>query len=102
MIMFDISNARFAFLDLETTGLSPWFGDRVCEVGIVISEGKRIKQQVSGTSYPNVRSPGAAARTDLSMRTGVRAFADVASDVMEWLSDTAVVCHNANSTCSFR
>jgi DNA polymerase III epsilon subunit-like protein len=41
--MFDISNARFAFLDLETTGLSPWFGDRICEVGIVITEGKRIK-----------------------------------------------------------
>lgn len=38
--MFDLSSARFAFLDLETTGLSPWFGDRVCEVGIVVTEGK--------------------------------------------------------------
>ena len=44
--MFDLSSARFAFLDLETTGLSPWFGDRICEVGIVLTEGRRIKQQV--------------------------------------------------------
>ena len=41
--MFDISNARFAFLDIETTGLSPWFGDRICQIAVVITEGKRIK-----------------------------------------------------------
>ena len=44
--MIDLASARFAFLDLETTGLSPWFGDRICEVCIVLTEGKRIKQQV--------------------------------------------------------
>ncbi|KXK15965.1 MAG: DNA polymerase III subunit epsilon [Chloroflexi bacterium OLB14] len=42
--MFDISNAPFAFLDIETTGLSPWFGDRICQIAIVQTEGKRIKQ----------------------------------------------------------
>jgi DNA polymerase-3 subunit epsilon len=44
--MFDLSNARFAFLDIETTGLSPWFGDRVCQIAIVLTEGKRIKSTV--------------------------------------------------------
>jgi DNA polymerase-3 subunit epsilon len=44
--MFDISNARFAFLDIETTGLSPWFGDRICQIAIVITEGRRIKSTV--------------------------------------------------------
>lgn len=29
--MFDLSTARFACLDLKTAGLSPWFGDRICE-----------------------------------------------------------------------
>lgn len=47
--MFDLSNCKFAFLDLETTGLSPWFGDRVCEVGIILTEGKRIKKTLSKT-----------------------------------------------------
>ena len=59
--MFDLASARFAFLDLETTGLSPWFGDRICEVGIVISEGKRIKQQYQQLVNPErPLSPGAA------------------------------------------
>ena len=62
--MFDISNARFAFLDLETTGLSPWFGDRICEVGIVITEGKRIKEQYQQLVNPeSPLSPGRQART---------------------------------------
>ena len=36
--MLDISNAKFAFLDIETTGLSPWFGDRICQIAIVVTE----------------------------------------------------------------
>ena len=44
--MLDISNAKFAFLDIETTGLSPWFGDRICQIAVVLTEGKRIKSTV--------------------------------------------------------
>ena len=102
--MFDISNARFAFLDLETTGLSPWFGDRVCEVGIVISEGKRIKQQYQGLVNPErPLSPGAASTNGLSDDDLKSAplFADVASDVMEWLRGAVVVCHNAKFDLQF-
>jgi DNA polymerase III epsilon subunit-like protein len=44
--MFNPSTARFAFLDIETTGLSPWFGDRICQIAIVLTEGKRIKQSL--------------------------------------------------------
>lgn len=29
--MLELANTRFAFLDIETTGLSPWFGDRICQ-----------------------------------------------------------------------
>jgi DNA polymerase III subunit epsilon len=61
---FDLSSARFAFLDLETTGLSPWFGDRICEVGIVLTEGKRIKQQVQMLVNPERPLSPAAASTN--------------------------------------
>ncbi len=50
--MLDLSNARFAFLDIETTGLSPWFGDRICQVAIVVSEGKRIRQTFDSVVNP--------------------------------------------------
>ena len=51
--MLDISNAKFAFLDIETTGLSPWFGDRICQIAVVVTEGKRIKSTVDLLTFPN-------------------------------------------------
>ncbi|MBI5704674.1 MAG: exonuclease domain-containing protein [Chloroflexota bacterium] len=102
--MFDISNARFAFLDLETTGLSPWFGDRICEVGIVISEGKRIKEQYQTLVNPErPLSPGAASTNGLSERELKSAplFEEVAPKVLGLLSDTVVVCHNAQFDIQF-
>jgi len=102
--MFDLSSARFAFLDLETTGLSPWFGDRICEVGIVLAEGKRIKQQVQMLVNPErPLSPGAASTnglTDAQLSTAP-IFADIADEVMEWLRGTVVVCHNAKFDMQF-
>lgn len=102
--MFDLSNARFAFLDLETTGLSPWFGDRICEVGIVVTEGKRIK----GTYHMLVNperplSPGAVSANGLTDDDFKSApvFADVAANVEEWLDDCIVVCHNAKFDMQF-
>ncbi len=64
---FDLSNCRFAFLELETTGLSSWFDDRICEVDIVLTEGKRIKgtyQQLVNPQRP--LSPAAASTNRLS------------------------------------
>ena len=102
--MFDISNARFAFLDLETTGLSPWFGDRICEVGIVVSEGKRIKEQVQTLVNPErPLSPGAASTNGLSDEELKSAplFEEVGPKLLGLLSDTVVVCHNAKFDIQF-
>lgn len=102
--MLDLSNARFAFLDLETTGLSPWFGDRVCEVGIVVTEGKRIK----GTHQTFVNpeqplSPGAASANGLrdADLQSAPIFAEIANEVEEQLRDAVVVCHNAKFDLQF-
>ncbi|GAB4458584.1 MAG: exonuclease domain-containing protein [Anaerolineales bacterium] len=102
--MFDISNARFAFLDLETTGLSPWFGDRICEVGIVISEGRRIKERYQSLVNPKrPLSPGAASTNGLTDRDLKSAplFEEIAPKVLGLLSDTVVVCHNAQFDIQF-
>jgi len=101
---FDLSSARFAFLDLETTGLSPWFGDRVCEVGIVLTEGRRIKQQYQTLVNPERElSLGAASTnglTDDELAQGPL-FAEIADEVVEWLRGTVVVCHNAQFDIQF-
>ena len=102
--MFDLSSARFAFLDLETTGLSPWFGDRVCEVGIVLTEGRRIKQQYQTLVNPErPLSIGAASTNGLTdaQLAHEPLFSEIADEVTEWLRGTVVVCHNAQFDIQF-
>jgi DNA polymerase-3 subunit epsilon len=102
--MFDLSNCRFAFLDLETTGLSPWFGDRICEVGIVLTEGKRIKSTYQQLVNPQrALSPAAASTnrlTDAELESAPL-FAQIAGEVRAWLKNAVVVCHNAQFDLQF-
>ena len=93
--MIDLSSARFAFLDLETTGLSPWFGDRICEIGIILTQGRRIKQQYQVLVNPErPLSLGAASTNGLTddELSRQRLFADVADEVVEWLRGTTQAC----------
>ena len=102
--MFDLSSAHFAFLDIETTGLSPWFGDRICEVGVVLTQGRRIKDQFQLLINPErPLSPGAASTNGLSDEELVheRVFADAADLVENWLTGKVVVCHNAQFDIQF-
>lgn len=104
MPTFDLSNCRFAFLDLETTGLSPWFGDRICEVGIVLTEGKRIKETFQSLVNPErPLSLGAASANGLSDEMLARApyFSGVAKEIRGLLKDSVVVCHNAQFDLQF-
>jgi DNA polymerase-3 subunit epsilon len=102
--MFDISNCRFAFLDLETTGLSPWFGDRVCEIGILLTEGKRIKQRYQQLVNPQrLLSPAAASTNRLNDEELAQAplFQQVINNVDALLRDSVIVCHNAQFDLQF-
>jgi DNA polymerase III subunit epsilon len=100
----DLSNCRFAFLDLETTGLSPWFGDRVCEVGIVQTVGKRIKGTYQQLVNPERPLSLAAASTnglsDVDLRDAP-VFAEIAPDVEARLRGAVIVCHNARFDLQF-
>ena len=102
--MFDLSSAHFAFLDLETTGLSPWFGDRICEVGVVLTQGRRIKEQFQMLINPErPLSPGAASTNGLTdeQLSHERVFGDAADLVEKWLRGKVVVCHNAQFDIQF-
>lgn len=102
--MFDLSSARFAFLDLETTGLAPWFGDRICEVGIVLTEGKRIKNTYHTLVNPrHPLSPGASSANGLTETEleSAPSFQEVADQVQAALDEAVVVCHNAKFDLQF-
>ncbi len=101
---FDLSNAPFAFIDLATTGLSPWFGDRVCEIGIVLTQGKRIQGTYHTLVNPQCPlSPGATSTNGLADAdlSNAPAFAQVSKRVEGMVKDAVVICHNAKFDLQF-
>jgi len=102
--MLEISNTRFSFLDIETTGLSPWFGDRICQIAVVVTEGKRIKRTLDLLLDPERElSPSAVHVNGLDAESlkGKPHFADVADEIASALTDTVIVCHNAKFDMQF-
>jgi DNA polymerase-3 subunit epsilon len=87
----------FAYLDVETTGLSPWFGDRICEVAVVRCEGDRVVDSFDSLLNPErALSPGAARVNGLKDSDLVAApgFGVIAERVMALVEGTVIVCHN--------
>ena len=89
------------FLDLETTGLSPKNGDRVCEIAAVAYDNYTPLPADTGVfqTYVNPQAPvGASFDTHhLSdeFLSDKPLFKQVADDLAEFLRDTHVVAHNA-------
>ncbi len=86
------------FFDVETTGLNPQFGDRICEVGIVVAQGDQVVDTFASLVDPQRPiSPGAAAVNGLSddLLRGQPTFAEIADEVVGRLNGQIVVCHNA-------
>jgi len=91
-------------LDLETTGLSPHYGDRICEIGILRCKGFRILSEYSTLINPQRPiSPGAYAvnRITSEMVKNAPLFSEVIDKVLEFLSDAVIVCHNVNFDLKF-
>ena len=100
----DISNARFAFLDIETTGLSPWFGDRICQIAVVLTEGKRIKTTLDLILNPEHEISPAAFhinKLDEEKLSAAPRFEDVTKQLEALLNDSVIVCHNAQFDLQF-
>jgi DNA polymerase-3 subunit epsilon len=87
-----------AVVDVETTGLSAFYGDRVCEVGIVTARGDAILDTYQTLVNPQRPiSPGAARVNGLSDAEVCQAptFAEIAAQVLARIDGTTLVCHNA-------
>ena len=96
--MRNLASRTLAFLDTETTGLSPWFGDRICEIAILRCQGDAILDTFETLVNPQRPiSPGAARVNGLTGLDLVDAplFAEIAPQVKLWLEDALIVCHNA-------
>lgn len=88
--------------DTETTGLNPFDGDRVIEVGIVTLQLDEKGEVVDRKDYSQFVNPGIPIPRKVTEITGIRdhdvmdapTFADIAFDVHERLSEGIAVAHN--------
>lgn len=92
-----------AVVDVETTGLSPRYGDRIIEIGLLRAEGGR---EITFESFVDPRhpiSPGATAVHGITqeMVEGAPRFADLARQVWRLLDGAVLVGHNAPFDRSF-
>jgi DNA polymerase-3 subunit epsilon len=93
-----LKNRSLAVFDLETTGLNPNFGDRVCEVAVLKWRNGEIVKTFQTLVEPlRPVSPGAFAVNGITpaMLMGKPLFEEIAREVASLLRDAVVVCHNA-------
>jgi len=93
-----------AVVDVETTGLYAFYGDRVCEVGIVRALGDEILDTYQTLVNPQRRiSAGASRVNGLSDFDVAQAplFAEIAEAVLERIDGVVLVAHNAPFDLSF-
>ncbi len=93
-----------AFLDVETTGASADYGDRVIELGIVRYErGQRVAEYQQLIDPQRRISAGVVALTGITpdMVAGQPTFADQLPAAMQLLDGAAVLGHNVRFDLSF-
>ena len=93
-----IENITFAFLDVETTGLSPDRGDKICEIGLLKAKNGDVLEE-----YEMLLDPGREISLGASQVSGITqdmligkpSFEQIAEDILKRLQGVVIVCHNA-------
>lgn len=93
-----LDEVTFAVVDVETTGLNPHFGDRVCEIALLQCQGgMEISRFHSLVNPQRPISPGAFAVNRIEDEDLIDApvFADIAARILHVLGGSVIVAHNA-------
>lgn len=92
-----IDEVPIAIVDVETTGLDPYSGDRVCEVAVLrVQTGDETDALQVLVNPQRLMDPRAEAVHGISddMLADAPPFGEVADDVLEVLDDAVVLGHN--------
>jgi len=93
-----LSATTFAVFDVETTGLSAAYGDRVCEVGCLrVRGGVELERFESLVDPGRPVSPGAFGvnRITPEMLRGAPTFDEIAAPLLQVMAGAVLVAHNA-------
>jgi DNA polymerase III epsilon subunit family exonuclease len=94
---------NLVFLDIETTGLNPFFGAKIIEIAMLKVKGEKSE------SYETLVNPKCPIPLECSrlhfiydgMVKDCPSFEEIAKDVSDFIGDDIVVCHNAKFDLSF-
>lgn len=103
-LLSKLSDVPLAFLDVETTGSSAAYGDRVTEVAVVRVENGIITDRWSTLCNPCRRiAPGVVALTGITpaMVADAPIFRSIAADLAERLRGTVPIGHNVGFDLAF-
>jgi len=96
---------RELVLDTETTGLDPENGDRIVEIGIIelsnhIKTGKQFHYYINPERESDIKAEKihGLSRDFLSDKLK---FSDIAEELVEFISDSKIIIHNAKFDVSF-
>ena len=96
---------RELVLDTETTGLDPENGDRIVEIGIIelsnhIKTGKQFHYYINPERESDIKAEKihGLSRDFLSDKLQ---FRDIAEELVEFISDSKIIIHNAKFDVSF-
>lgn len=104
-----LENLDICAVDVETTGLDSWSGDRVCEIAVVRYHGLGTESEVEVgrfstlISSPRIMSPRALAVNGITadLLLGAPDFAAIAPSVLDLLSGAALLGHNVRFDVGF-
>lgn len=88
----------FAFLDVETTGLDPLRGDKICEIAILKIRNNSVVESFETLVNPGIAIPPSSTAIHGIMDKMVQDspyFVEIAEDVRRILRDSVIIAHNA-------
>ncbi|MGE5437474.1 MAG: exonuclease domain-containing protein [Syntrophothermus sp.] len=103
LLEIPVAEAEFCALDVETTGLSPYYS-RIIEIGLV-----HIKDMQVVNTYSTLVNPGSLIPYYITQLTGIRQddvydapyFEDIASEVKNFIGNKILLGHNLSFDISF-
>ena len=99
-----LDELTFTFVDVETTGLDPATGDRVCEIALLRVQGDQEIARFASLVHPQQpMRPGALAVHGITdaMLVDAPPFAAILPQIHALLQDTVLVAHNARFDVGF-
>jgi DNA polymerase III epsilon subunit family exonuclease len=104
MLSDNYQGIEFAFLDIETTGLDPFMGDKMCEIAILKTREYKVLDRLETLVNPGISIPPRASSINRITDDMVRKapfFRNIAFKVKNFLADSILIAHNARFDLGF-